>query len=123
MKMYLKRIIIATIVLEVVVLLMLSEVRGGEEKPEIFVQLGHNGAITSLHFSSNDNYLISSSSDGTAKIWDIKNGKLISTFKGSGYSDVDSVAVSSDLTHRSISLGFFIFQLFENKKALCTFIT
>merc|ERR1712070_215135 len=49
---------------------------------------GHTGAITGLDF--NGDLLASSSTDGTARIWDFGTGTRIHTLKGH-YSDVSSV--------------------------------
>jgi len=36
---------------------------------------GHNGPVNSIHFSANDQYLISASSDKTCIIWNLKWSK------------------------------------------------
>lgn len=36
---------------------------------------GHNGAITSINFSSNDQYLLSASTDKSCIVWNMKPGK------------------------------------------------
>ena len=36
---------------------------------------GHNGNITSLHFSSSDQFLLSSSADRSCIVWNLKPGK------------------------------------------------
>ena len=50
---------------------------------ELVVQLeGHEGPITGLHFSSDFNYLISSSEDTSLIIWNLKTNKLVTKFNG-----------------------------------------
>jgi WD40 repeat protein len=42
---------------------------------------GHSSGINSLAFSPDNSKILSGSTDGTAKLWDIQNKKLIQTFK------------------------------------------
>jgi WD40 repeat protein len=42
---------------------------------------GHTGAITGLAFKPDDSSLASASEDGTVRIWDVKTGKNVFTFK------------------------------------------
>lgn len=64
----------------------------GKEK-NAFV--GHTDEVNSLAYSLNQRYLISGSSDKTAIIWDVKNGKIVHTLKGHTWK-VTQVAFSSD---------------------------
>ena len=41
----------------------------------------HSDPITCLKFTSDDQYLISSSTDHSIKVWDIRQGKLLQTFE------------------------------------------
>ena len=66
-----------------------------EEKPEVFVQLGHTNLVFSVAFSPDGKYALSGSDDKTIKLWDISTGKEIRTFKGHT-STVRSVAFSPD---------------------------
>ena len=54
-----------------------------KEKPEIFVQLGHSGAISSVAFSPDGAYALSGSSDHTLKLWELHTGRLVRTLRGS----------------------------------------
>lgn len=65
-----------------------------EEKPEIFVQLGHSG-VQSLAFSSDGKFLLSGG-DKTVKLWDAAAGREIRTFTGGHVGYVASVAFSPD---------------------------
>ncbi|CUU07126.1 delta-60 repeat domain-containing protein [Candidatus Kryptobacter tengchongensis] len=66
-----------------------------DEKPEIFVQLGHTDDVTSVAISSDGKYIVSGSQDKTIKLWDISTGREIRTFKG--HTDwITSVAISPD---------------------------
>lgn len=65
------------------------------EKPEIFVQLGHSGNVSSVAFSPDGKYILSGSDDKTLKLWDIETGKEIRTFAGHANS-ITSVAFSPD---------------------------
>jgi len=56
---------------------------------------GHNREVNSVSFSPDGKRVLTGSSDGTAKIWDSKTGKLIHTLSGhDGY--VKSASFSSD---------------------------
>ena len=55
--------------------------------------LGHKGNVTGLDF--NGDMLASSSSDGTARVWDFGTGTCIHTLKGH-YSDVSSVKLDDN---------------------------
>merc|ERR1719329_833424 len=54
---------------------------------------GHDGAVYSAKFSANGKSILTSSSDGTAKLW--RHGECVRTFDGHS-SDVLSAAFSSD---------------------------
>lgn len=65
------------------------------DKPEIFLQLGHAGDVTSVAFSSDGKYILSGGKDNTVKLWNASTGKEIRTFMGhSGW--VYSVAFTPD---------------------------
>jgi WD40 repeat protein len=42
---------------------------------------GHEKGVWSLYYMPNGKSLVSGSSDGTAKIWDVASGKCTSTLK------------------------------------------
>ena len=66
-----------------------------DENKEIFLQTGHSGSVLSVCFSPNGKLIASGSSDNTIKLWNVKDGALIRTFKG--HSDyVISVNFSPD---------------------------
>jgi len=66
-----------------------------QEKPEIFVQLGHSEYVNSVAFSPDGRYALSGSSDDTLKLWEVATGREIRTFEGHSDS-VRSVAFSPD---------------------------
>lgn len=51
------------------------------QSTEISLNLGHTKAITGLRFSQDSKYLLSSSADGTMKLWEVESGKLLHTSK------------------------------------------
>jgi WD40 repeat protein len=69
------------------------------QKAELILPIGHIDKINSIAFSNDNKYILSGSSDRTAKIWEVKTGKELKTF--SGHSDkITSVCFSPD--NRSI---------------------
>ena len=72
---------------------MPGSIASAEEKPEIFVQMGHSDNVTSVSFSPDGRYMLSGSSDDTMKLWEVSSGREIRTFQGDS-SSVTSVAFS-----------------------------
>jgi len=65
-----------------------------EEKPEIFVQMGHSDGVSSVAFSADGRYAVSGSHDNTIKLWEVSTGREIRTFQDSSF--ISSVAFSPD---------------------------
>jgi WD40 repeat protein len=63
--------------------------------PLLTLPIGHTDRITSVKFSPDGNCFISASADKTIKLWDLKTGKEIKTFKGHG-GEVTSIDCSPD---------------------------
>ena len=51
------------------------------ENKEIFLQTGHSNDINSVCFSPDGKLIASGSDDNTIKLWNVKDGALIRTFK------------------------------------------
>ncbi|HQP26153.1 MAG TPA: hypothetical protein PLP16_13350, partial [Smithellaceae bacterium] len=67
-----------------------------QEKPEIFVQLGHRSTdVKAAAFSSDGKYLVTGSGDKTVKLWHLSTGAEIRTFSGHE-EKVTAVAISPD---------------------------
>ena len=49
--------------------------------PRLVVPVGHTNSVTSVAFSPDGRYVLTSSADKTAKLWDL-NGHEIQTFSG-----------------------------------------
>jgi WD40 repeat protein len=88
-----KRPFLFTIFLSIFLTLILQ----AQEKPEIFVQLGHAGKVQSVDFSPNGDLIVSASDDKTIKLWDTDTGRLVKTLSGHSHF-VRCVAFSSDGT-------------------------
>lgn len=65
------------------------------QSTEISLNLGHTDAINGLRFSADSKYLLSSSADGTLKLWEVESGKLLKTSKGTNQSFVGSLFLFS----------------------------
>ena len=66
-----------------------------QDKAEVFVQLGHRSAISSVAVSSNGHKVASGSLDGFIKLWDADSGREIKTLEGHQGS-VQGLAFSPD---------------------------
>jgi len=56
---------------------------------------GHTGAVTGVAFTHNGNHLLTAGADGTARLWNLADGKVISTLAGSAGA-VSSLVVTAD---------------------------
>ena len=72
-----------------------SAIHAQDNKPEVFVQLGHSGEVRSLAYSPDGRLALSGSEDYTLKLWEVSSGREIRTFKGHT-GTVSSVAFSPD---------------------------
>lgn len=64
---------------------------------------GHTGVVNSVHFLSNDRYIISGGRDGTIRIWDINTGRQIAVREGLGH--LGSVVLPLPDGRRAVSFG------------------
>lgn len=54
----------------------------GTSNLELVIQNGHSGAINGIVLTKDEKKMISWSADGTIKIWDVEQGKLLKTLEG-----------------------------------------
>ncbi|KAJ3617628.1 hypothetical protein Zmor_008798 [Zophobas morio] len=57
---------------------------------------GHTGFISSSHLLSNDSRVITSSGDGTCKLWDIETKRVIRDFDNGHVGSVEALVLSKD---------------------------
>lgn len=64
------------------------------DKPEIFVQLGHQKSVVTVAFSPDGEYAATGSEDFTAKLWLVSSGLEVRTFARHA-ANITAVAVTS----------------------------
>jgi WD40 repeat protein len=67
-------------------------------KPVIYAQLGHGDRLRSISITPDGKYVVSASVEGTIKLWDMKNGRLIRTFGSYSFSS-NTFAITPDGKH------------------------
>lgn len=77
------------------VLLLLSFCLGNANAVEVVVQAAHTAPITDLAYTKGGTLLISASDDGTARIWDPRNGHLLRLIEAHA-GGVSGLAISFD---------------------------
>jgi WD40 repeat protein len=78
-----------------VVAILLIPVAEAQDKPEVFVQLGHARNVFSVAVSPDGRMALSGGEDATVKLWELASGRELRTFYGHRAS-VHSVAFSPD---------------------------
>jgi WD40 repeat protein len=69
----------------------------GSTGRHLFTLRGHTDVITSLSFSPDGKWLLSTSQDQTARVWDVRSGRMLAAFRRhSGQGGVRSAAFSPD---------------------------
>ena len=69
--------------------------RAGDLTLETVMKTGHADAVRALCYSRDGRFVVTASSDRTAKLWETKTGRVVRTFKGHS-SGVNSVDFSPD---------------------------
>ena len=64
------------------------------QTPELVLPVGHTDQVSSVQFSPDGKYVVSTSSDKTAKIWAVSSGKLLHSLEG--HAGVISALFSPD---------------------------
>ncbi len=91
-----------------------------DQQQAVFVQLGHSTTITSVAISPNGQYVLSGSMDKTLKLWEVKSGREVRTFKGHT-TEVQAVAFSPDgryVVSGSLDTGMLVFGIMSMDKSL-----
>ncbi len=65
-----------------IIFLILSSPSFSQNDAKIVLPIGHSNGVNSVEYSPDGKLLLSSSSDGTAKVWDVKSGKLLHDLSG-----------------------------------------
>ena len=56
-----------------------------QQQPNLILPVGHTHWVRSASFSPDGKYIVTASSDNTAKIWDAVSGKLLRNLTGHKY--------------------------------------
>lgn len=67
-----------------------------QQSVKLVPQLGHHSHVTSVAFSPNDHFLLTGSADSTDRLWDLKSGRELHIFRGSGGFGFQPGAFSPD---------------------------
>src|SRR5438270_426054 len=65
------------------------------DRPELALQIGHNGSVIAVAFSADGRTLVSAAADGTVRLWDTQTGASIRSLSRST-TPVRALAVSTD---------------------------
>ncbi len=68
------------------------------QQTDLVIQMGHSGSVNSVDFSPDGRYVITGSSDKTAKLWDVNTGLEVRTFKGHNNA-INSIVFCPDGEH------------------------
>ncbi|MFH0822702.1 MAG: WD40 repeat domain-containing protein, partial [Pseudomonadota bacterium] len=72
--------------------------------PSIHTLVGHSDFVRSARFSSDDSRVVSVSNDGTARMWDVREGKPLAVYEpSSGFKDALREEVYDTLSHAMFS--------------------
>jgi WD40 repeat protein len=74
---------------------LLILITGYAQKPELILPVGHMGNVHTVSFSGDGKYVLASSDDHTAKIWDVPRGRLLHSLEGHT-DNIYSAVFSSD---------------------------
>src|SRR5438309_1214826 len=69
-----------------------SQAHATNAEVRLVPQLGHHDSVTSVAFSPDGRYVVTGSSDRTARLWDARSGAKVLTL--SGQSEIESVRFS-----------------------------
>lgn len=70
--------------------------------------IGHSSFVNDAQFSNDSHHIISASSDGTIKIWNIKTTECMNTFKSFGGAGTNDITVNSIFILPKFNDQFFI---------------
>lgn len=76
----------------------------------------HNGAIYALALSPKENKVLTGSQDGSAKIWDVKNGKLLGTIHANFENENTWLIVTPDGRYDGNQAGMQYLHLVDGKQ-------
>ncbi len=69
-----------------------------DNRPQVVVQLGHSGYISSAVFSPDGKYVLTGSNDHTVVLWEVETGKEVRRFAGEAYWII-SIGLSPDVKY------------------------
>lgn len=88
--------------LELTLVSFLHSIHGMRTRSLLKELRGHTSFVNAALFTSDQTQVISASSDGTVRLWDVRSGDCLHTFRGLGSSDTGAPGGVVDLSLTSL---------------------
>lgn len=97
-------------------IIKIFDVTAGEQ-PKLILR-GHYDLIHDMDWSQDDNYLVTASADGSAKVWDLRKKDTANDKERLNYTENDSIFFLQQLMHPSYVYGAKFFPDEQNNQQL-----
>jgi len=97
-------------------LLLLPQLAFGQEDVKLVFPVGHSNEITKVLYSPNGRFIVSSSNDGTIKVWETSSRRFLYDLPSQS-REVNDIAFSKNGKYIAVaSTGVFIWDIIEREK-------